>query len=173
MSRQKHFLYTSGDYIVGETNAGNLGLNYVYNNKYLLNIGYSASAKAESSLPEELTKSGKILSPAYHTDPFQNHENIHIMIGRILNLNRNKTVRIIIQGGPGISTSRKPKYSVIGNKYHYKMKATQSPCLTINPKLEMPFCSTLGFSLGPLLIVSSEQKYIGAGLGIMYGVLRN
>ncbi len=173
MSKQKHFLYTSGDVMVGETNGGKLGLNYVYNNKYLLNIGYSATNKTSAALPADYTKSGTEQSEALIGDgAFQNIENFHLMVGRFFNLNQKNTVRILLQGGPGVLTSRKPEFIGSGGQSDYSIKASQFPSLTLNPKLEFPFLYALGVSVGPMIIVSSEQNYYGAGIGFMYGIIR-
>ncbi len=171
MSHQKHFLYTSGDYMVGETNGGKLGLNYVYDNKYLVNIGYSATNKTAYPLAGEYTKSANSQSVSVAgSEGFQNIENFHLMVGRFFKLNRKNTVRLLIQGGPGVLTSRKPEYTLPGD--NYTTNISQFPSLTLNPKLEFPFLYSLGFSVGPMIIVSSEQNYYGAGIGFMYGIIR-
>ncbi len=171
LSQEKHFLYSSGDYIVGSQNGGKLGVNYVYNNKYILNIGYSATTKNEAQLPNEILKSATELIPANPTAAFTNSENIHFMVGRVFNLNKQGTFRFILQGGPGILTSRDPIYTVKSNVYEYDMESSKKMCLVLNPKLEIPLFSAIGVSAGPMVVMNNSTRYIGAGIGIMYGIV--
>ena len=171
LSQERHFLYSSGDYIVGNQNGGKLSLNYVYNNKYVVNVGFSATTKSEAQLPNEILKSATELIPANTTPAFTNSENIHLMIGRVFNLNEAKTVRFILQGGPGILTSRAPVYTIKSNMYEYENEASKKMCLVVNPKIEIPVCCAIGISAGPLAVINHDTKYIGAGIGIMYGIV--
>uniref|UniRef100_UPI0032175200 hypothetical protein n=1 Tax=uncultured Draconibacterium sp. TaxID=1573823 RepID=UPI0032175200 len=170
-SPQKHFLYTSGDYIVGQSNGGNLGLSYMYNNKYSISIGYAATKKVEQPIPKEFLKSGTELIPIIPDQPFQNFEELHLMVGRVFNLN--KRARILLQGGPGISNYREPDFKVSGNEYSHVMQTSKKLCLVVNPKVELPLLCTLGCSVGPIFVMNNEYKYMGLGIGLMYGVLRN
>lgn len=171
LSQERHFLYSSGDYIVGNQNGGKLSINYVYNNKYTVNVGFSATTKNEAQLPNEILKSATELIPANPTAAFTNSENIHLMIGRVFNLNKAGTFRFIMQGGPGILTSRNPVYTVKSNVYEYDMEASKKMCLVLNPKIELPLFSAIGVSAGPMLVMNSSTRYIGAGIGIMYGII--
>ena len=175
LSSQKHYLYSSGEYIVGNEQAGKLGLNYTYNNKYTISIGYSATFKSTISPPDNFLKSGTNLAPAYASEPFENTESLHMMFGRVINLYKKNGVRIIVQGGPGLSTFRTPEFSLIksGEMYDYQIATEKKLSLVLNPKIEMPLGNTLGCSLGPLVIINNNQNYIGAGLGIMYGIVKN
>ncbi|HPF50732.1 MAG TPA: hypothetical protein PK335_04110 [Draconibacterium sp.] len=171
LSHEKHFFYSSGDYIVGNQNGGKISVNYVYNNKYTVNIGYSATTKNEAQLPNEILKSATELIPANSTVAFSNSENIHLMLGRVFNLNKEGTFRFILQGGPGMITSRDPIYTVKSNVYEYDMEATKKMCMVLNPKFEIPLFSALGVSAGPMLVMNNSTRYIGAGIGIMYGIV--
>jgi len=170
---QKHFLYTSGDYVMGQNNGGNLGLSYIYDEKYSISIGYSATNKVEQSLPMEYLKSAENLTPINDDIPFKNFEDLHILVGRVINLNTSNTLRILLQGGPGISNYREPIFNITGDQYFHTTQTTKKLCFILNPKLELPLSCTLGFSVGPMYVVNNEQSYIGVGVGLMYGVLRN
>ncbi|WP_346859282.1 hypothetical protein [uncultured Draconibacterium sp.] len=173
LSPQKHFLYTSGDYVMGQNNGGNLGLSYIYNDKYSISIGYSATNKVEQSLPSEYLKSAEALTPINDDMPFKNFEDLHIMVGRVINLNASSTMRLLLQGGPGISNYREPIFNVSGDQYYHSTQTTKKLCFIVNPKLELPLSCTLGFSVGPMYVVNNAQSYFGLGVGLMYGVLRN
>ncbi len=170
-SHDKHFLYTSGQYIVGKCNGGSLGLNYVYNNKLTVSLGYSASNKETCSMPDEYLKSGIEYMPTSGVEPFQNNENIHIMLGRVFSLNKKSSIRFLLQGGPALSTVRAPEYEISGMQYDYQMKSSQKVSLVFNPKIELPLCCMIGFSVGPMIVINDTQQYIGAGIGLMYGIV--
>jgi len=171
LSQDKHFVYTSGDVVVGNKTSGKLGLNYVYNNKYIVNVGFSATAKTEAAIPNEILKSAIALIPANSTPAFVNSQNIHVMIGRVVKLNEEGTFRLLLQGGPGLYAKRSPSFTIDSNEYNYKMEVVSSLCLVVNPKVEIPLFSTLGVSAGPMAVINQNEKYFGAGIGIMYGII--
>nr|WP_319273106.1 hypothetical protein [uncultured Draconibacterium sp.] len=175
LSVQKHYLYSTGEYVVGKEQAGKIGLNYTYNNKYTISIGYSATLKKTMTPTDDFLKSASNLAPAYSTEPFENNENLHLMLGRIIPLDKQNSIRLVLQGGPGISTFRSPEFSLLtsGDRYDYNIATKKKLSLVVNPKLEMPLLSALGCSIGPMLIVNDEQKYFGASIGIMYGIIKN
>ena len=167
----KHFFYTSGQYIVGESNGGNLGLNYIYNKKLSISIGYAATSKTTIGLPDEYLKSGVEYTSANEVDPFQNLENFHLMLGRAFSLNKKSSIRLLLQGGPGLTTAREPEFVISGTQYDYQMKSSKKVSLVLNPKIELPLCCTVGCSVGPMIVVNGSQQYFGAGIGIMYGIV--
>ena len=171
LSNETHFLYTSGDFIVGNQNSGQVSLNYVYDTKYIIKIGYSATMKTEAGLPNEILKSATDLVPAFTSPAFSNSENLHVMVGRVLKLNREGTFRLLLQGGPGIYSKRAPTFTVKSNVYDYQIETTKSLCLVLNPKVELPIFGTIGVSAGPMAVLNQNEKYIGAGIGIMYGII--
>src|SRR5680860_343268 len=64
---EKHFLYASGDVMVGNYNGGDLGINYIINSKYSINFGFSASNKQTSSQPMDYLKSSENEIPVSYT----------------------------------------------------------------------------------------------------------
>lgn len=171
LSQEKHFLYTSGDFIVGKQTSGQISLNYVYNNKYTVNVGFSATTKSETMLPDHILKSATQMIPLNSATPFNNSENMHVMVGRVFKLSHDGSVRLLLQAGPGLYTSRDPVFSVKSNAYDFDIEANSSLCLVANPKIELPLFSTIGFSAGPMVMVNENQHYIGAGIGLMYGIV--
>ncbi len=168
-----NMLFTSGDYMVGKDNGGGLGLSFVHRNKYIIKIGYAATNKSTPGLPDEILKSSQELTLTNKIEPFENMENLYVMAGRVVRFKPNSRFRLILQGGPGISTFRSPKYSINGSSYNYKINTEKELALVLNPKMEMPLGSTLGVSAGPMIVVNKSQTYVGAGIGIMYGILAN
>lgn len=176
LSSQQHFLYTSGELIVGKQNAGKLGLNYVYNNKLCISLGYAATAKTASSLPAEFLKSATTPTPVNSVQPFDNSENLHLMVGTIFNLAKRKSIRLVLQGGPALSNKRQANFEYAGtNKQNYvtSMENTQKISFVMNPKIELPLCCMIGCSVGPMLVINDQEKYIGAGVGLMYGIVKS
>ena len=171
-------LYSSGDILVGECNGGKLELNYIHNNSITFNIGYFATQKVSCEFPDSYTKSTESSTLINQEYPFRNMENFHIQIGKAINLNTNNTIRIILQGGPGLTTSRSPEFfnnfsSAAGSNYNYQIQASKKLSLVLNPKLEVPLYKMVGFSFGPMLIWNNESNYFGAGIGLIYGIVRN
>ncbi|WP_163321605.1 hypothetical protein [Draconibacterium mangrovi] len=172
-STTKHCLYSSGEYLVGDQQAGKLGMSYTYNNKYIISVGYSATFKTTVTPSDNFLKSATNVTPATSVEPFENSENLHMMMGRIFNLNEKKNLRVVLQAGPGIATFREPEFALVNanSQYNFETKTSKKLSLVLNPKFEMPLHSTVGCSVGPLVVVNSNQTYIGAGIGIMYGLL--
>ncbi len=172
---KKHYLYSTGEYVVGEKQAGNIGLSYNYNNKYTLSLGYSATFKSFVSPPDAFLKSGTNLTLANPDKPFENTESLHLMVGRIFDLNEKGNLRVVLQGGPGIATSREPEFNLTpsGDQYYFETKASKKMSLVLNPKIEMPLFYSVGCSVGPMIVLDSNQTYIGAGIGIIYGLIKH
>ena len=173
--RTKHNLYSIGEYVVGDQQAGKIGMSYTYNNKYILSVGYSATFKSTVTPSDNFLKSATTITPATSAEPFENSENLHMMVGRIFNLNNKKNLRVVLQAGPGIATFREPEFALVNSnsQYNFETKTTKKLSLVLNPKLEIPLHSTVGCSVGPMVVVNSNQTYIGAGIGIMYGIIAN
>lgn len=174
-STTKHNLYSTGEYVVGGEQAGKIGMSYTYNNKYILSVGYSATFKSTVTPSDNFLKSATPLTPVTSAEPFENSENLHMMLGRIFNLNEKKNLRVVLQAGPGITTFREPEFAMVNasNQYNFETKTSKKLSLVLNPKIEIPLHSTVGCSVGPMVLVNSNQTYIGAGIGIMYGLIAN
>ena len=174
---KKHFLYASGDVMVGNYNGGDLGINYILNKKYSVKFGFSATNKPSTSQPLDFLKSSENEIPTNFNMPSENLENFHIMLGRVISFNSKEYVRIILQGGPGLSNARVPtnwqwrENNLYQSNYNYDMKINREISFILNPKIEFPLTSVIGFSIGPMLIISKEKSFFGAGIGIMYGII--
>lgn len=177
--RQKHYLYTTGDYVVGKNNAADLSLNYVYNKSISLKVGYSASSPEQSRLPTDYLKSTSNLAPTDINGPFENMESYHLLVGKVFNIGSAEKVRVVLQAGPGLSTQRTPVFwkradaTAFETNYDYTIHKKQMLGLVVNPKVEFPFSNMFGFSIGPMFIMNKETKYLGAAVGFMYGIIGN
>lgn len=174
---EKHFLYASGDVMVGNYNGGDLGINYIFDGKYSVKFGFSATNKQSASQPLDFLKSSENEIPPNFNLPSENLENFHIMIGRVISLNSKENFRIILQGGPGLCNARIPTNwqwqdnNLYQANYNYDIQIKKEISLILNPKIEFPLSSLVGFSFGPMIMISERQSFFGAGIGIMYGII--
>ena len=168
----KHLLYTNGSIMVGNSSGGNLGLSFVYNSKYSVEVGYSAiSSQLSSQIP--ILKSAIKSNNADITLPSQLMENFNIMAGRHINLNSKETIRFILQGGPGMSVMMEwinPEDNS-SNYVQSKLKKSNEFSFMINSKFEFPITDLFGFYAGPTLILNQEKSYLTFTVGFIYGVI--
>jgi hypothetical protein len=173
-SKNKHLLYANGDLMVGNNSGGNLGMSFVYNGKYSVEVGFSATSN-QFSTPVSGLKSANISNTTYAIIPNLNMENFNLMAGRHFNLNSNETIRFVLQGGPGISTimewiELQPENN---SKSYVKTKKlkTKDFSLMVNSKFEFLINDLLGFSAGPTLIMNHDKQFLSFSVGFMYGIL--
>lgn len=173
-----HYLFGSGDIIAGNYKGGDIGINYIYNNKFSIKLGFSISEKLVTTLPQDLLKSGQTLSSIGLKAPNENFENIHLLFGRVFSLDKKNKLRLTMQGGPGISAIREPEFSNNENNinpshsdYSISYQRTSHLSVIVNPKIEFPFASVLGLSVGPMVIVNEERTFWGTSIGLMYGIV--
>jgi len=173
-SRNKHLLYTNGDLMVGNSSGGNLGMSFVYNAKYSLEVGYSATSN-QFNTPLTGLKSASKSNSADVIPPGQLMENFNLMIGRHFNMNSEGTIRFVLQGGPGMSVMMEWVELQAGNGLNSIVKSKlvkeNDFSLMINSKFEFPITSLLGFSAGPSLIVNREKSFLSFSVGFMYGII--
>ncbi len=173
---EKHFLYGTGDVMLGNYNGGNIGMNYIYNSKYSVNFGFSVSSKSATNQLAESLKSAETNSIDIKV-PEEHLENFHLMIGRVFDLSPNNNIRVVIQGGPGVSAIREQVFTTINSNgtafsnNQIGFRKRQQVSLIINPKIEFPVTSILGFSIGPMLIVNDERTFLGVSIGFLYGII--
>lgn len=171
----KHLIYSQGDMMVGTNSGGNLGLNFVYNSKYTVQVGFSATSNQYGSSVTGALKSANMANPA-DLDPSMNMtENYHLMVGRLINLNQKGTIRFVLQGGPGMSVSMvADEIKNAGNQnqdFSNNAEKSKEFSVIVNSKFELPITKTFGFSAGPTLIANHERSFVSFGVGFMYGIL--
>jgi hypothetical protein len=173
-SRNKHLLYANGDLMVGNSSGGNLGMSFVYDCRYSFEFGYSAISNKFSTPISSLKSSGK-KSVTDELIPTLMMENFNIMAGRHFNLNENKTIRFVLQGGPGMSVmiewiNKMPDKNLDGS-VQGELTKTKTFSLMVNSKFEFPVTDLLGFSAGPALIFNHDKSYLTFNVGFMYGII--
>jgi len=173
---EKHFIYGSGDVLVGNYTGKDISVNYIYNNKFSVKFGFSASDKL-ASMPNFPLKSGEDVSSMPGHSPNENLENYHLMFGRVFRLDAKDKIRITVQGGPGISMLREPVVadnavnSVFNPNTDVNYEKTKNLSFILNPKIEFPIGCILGLSAGPMVMINEDRTFFGASIGFMYGVI--
>lgn len=168
----KHLLYSNMDLMVGNKSGGKLGMSFVYNSKYSVELGYSALSNQISYIP--ILKSANNSENSETLVPDEMMDNFNIMVGRHFNLNQKKTIRFVLQGGPGISVIREAfnhKSSDFNTYEPVITNKTNDFSIILNSKFEFPIVNLLGFSAGPSLVMNQEKSYLTFCVGIMYGIL--
>ncbi len=159
--------------MVGNNSGGNMGLSFVYNSKYSVEVGYSAgSNQFVNQVP--VLKSGSSSSAENFINPNEMMENYNIMVGRHFNLNSKETIRFIIQGGSGISVMIDELTEQTDNNSGFEKKEllkNRDISFMINSKIEFPITDLFGFSVGPTLIMNHEKRYLTLSVGFIYGII--
>ncbi len=173
-SKNKHLLYANGDLMVGNSSGGNLGMSFVYNARYSVEVGYSAISN-QFDTPITRLKSAKKADAADVITPILMTENFNIMAGRHFSLNTNETIRFVLQGGPGMSvmmkwTGQQPVNST-NSFIKNEMLKTKDFSFTVNSKFEFLITDLLGFSAGPTLIMNHDKRFLTFSVGFMYGII--
>lgn len=173
-SKNKHLLYTNSDLMVGNSSGGNLGMSFVYNTKYSIEVGYSATSD-QFNKPITGLKSASKSTSAAEIPPSQMMENFNMMVGRHFNMNSEGTIRFVLQGGPGMSVMMEWVELQAGNDLNSIVKSKlvkeNDFSLMINSKFEFPVTTLLGFSAGPTLIVNRDKSFLTFSVGFMYGII--
>jgi hypothetical protein len=156
----KHLLYSNLDLMMGTQAGGNLGMSFVYNSKYSVQVGYSSVSNKQAPLVP-LFKSATKTDNSSMEIPSEMMENYNIMIGRHFNLNHNGTLRFIVQGGPGMSVLHDS----------FASDKNQELSMMINTKIEFPIINLLGFSAGPTLVMNQERQNLTFCVGFIYGII--
>lgn len=167
-----HLLYAHGSFVTGNSNGGDIGLNFVYNSKISMSVGYSNTSKQfAAALPETLKSAEEAGSITQPTTSVDNMDNFYCILGRSFNLNTKKPIRFLIQGGPGLSYIMN-----IPDKDNFSFKTANRRSeisLVVNSKIEFPVSDVLCLSFGPSCIINKAQSFYGAGIGISYGIVKS
>jgi hypothetical protein len=173
-SKNKHLLYANGDLMVGNSSGGNLGMSFVYDCKYSVEVGYSATSN-QFTMPILGLKSADKSNTTDKIIPGQMMENFNFMAGRHFNMNTNETIRFVLQGGPGMSVMMDltdiPSGSNSNSFMTTKMIKTKDFSMMVNSKFEFLITDLIGFSAGPTLIMNQDKRFLTFSAGVMYGII--
>lgn len=173
-SKNKHLLYANGDLMVGNNSGGNVGMTFVYDARYSIEVGYSATSN-QFSTPITGLKSASKSNTTDVMVPNLNMENFNLMAGRHFNMNSNKTIRFVLQGGPGMSVMMEWVELQPDNHSNSfvinKLIKTNDFSFMVNSKFEFLIIDLLGFSAGPTLIMNHDKRFLTFNVGFMYGII--
>jgi len=173
--KTKHLLYSQGDMMVGCNSGGNLGFNFVYDSKYSVQVGFSATSNEHGPSINGALKSATSTNPAELSPNMDMTENYHVMLGRHFDLSPNGKIRFLLQGGPGIAVLMVAGQPVNESKNENNIisisEKSRELSVIVNSKFEFPIAKTFGFSAGPTLIANQDRSFVSFGVGFMYGVL--
>ena len=161
---------------MGNYKGGDLGVNFIFDKKYIVKLGFSATEKLPIVPPTDFLKSA-VNDVQKRESSFENFENFYVTIGRVVFLNSKEKVRFLIQGGTGFSNNRKPenwRWRVNDSNesvFQSDININRNFCFILNPKIEVPIAPVMGISVGPMFIYSSETSFFGAGIGLTYGII--
>jgi hypothetical protein len=156
----KHLLYSNFDLMIGTNAGGNVGMNFVYNSKYSVQVGYSSDSNTPVPFVQGF-KSGTKSQNSTTEIPVEMMENFNIMFGRHFDLSSKGTIRFIVQGGPGLSILHD---SFVSDK-------NQEFSMMINTKIEFPIIDMLGFTAGPTLVMNQKRQNLTFCVGFIYGII--
>ena len=167
-------LYANGDLMVGNSSGGNMGMSFVYDGKYSVEAGYSATSN-QFITPISRLKSASKSNATDIITPNQMMENYNIMGGCHFNMNKNETIRFVLQGGPGMSIMMELRDIPPGSNSNSFMKTEMIKAkdftLMVNSKFEFLITDLLGFSAGPTLIMNPDKRFLTFSAGFMYGII--
>ncbi|KAF0236326.1 MAG: hypothetical protein FD181_2763 [Prolixibacteraceae bacterium] len=159
-NQNKHLLYTNFDLMMGTNTGGNVGMNFVYNCKYSVQVGYSSDSNKPAQFVQGF-KSGTISETGASIIQAKMMENYDIMIGRHFDLSSKGALRFIVQGGPGMSILHDSSEPEKDREFS----------IMINTKIEFPIIDMLGFTAGPTLVMNQERQNLTFCVGFIYGII--
>lgn len=176
---EKNALYSTGEIAFGNYLGMNLNLNYIINEKYSFQIGYSGNIREAKSQPPDFN-SGLvgIFTLGFAQFHFDHMDNYQILVGKIYHLDERGHIRFNLAGGMGYTVITEPTNwepvagFTLGNNYTYDTDRHSTVSLIINPKIEFPFTRIVGLTISPMLQINKDRTFIGIGFGTMIGLLR-
>ena len=176
---EKNAFYSTGEIAFGNYLEINLNFNYVINEKYSFQIGYSGHIRDSKSVPQDYS-SGLvgIFSLGFGQLHFDQMDNYQILVGKIYNLDERGNIRFNLAGGIAYTVITEPTNwepvsgFTLGENYTYDIDKHSTISLIINPKIEFPFTRIIGLTISPMLQINKDRAFIGIGAGAMIGLLR-
>ena len=175
-------IYANGEMNFGNYWGGNFGLNYVYQEKYALQLGLTGNMRKAKSIPEDYTVGAiGIFALLGANTPLDQWVNYSVSFGRVFKLNPSGTIRMVPSIGIGYKIYTKPENwmkiqegsSTWTENYSYEYIDYNAISLIINPKIEFPVIRYWGLTVSPMVQISRNGTYVGIGFGKMIGLLRD
>lgn len=178
----KNLLYGDVGLFWGNHTGFELGINYIRNEKYSVQISYYHHIIEAQEMPEDFRTSSLFnFSPVIFPEvnvPDINHS-FNILGGYVHNLNPKRTMRLNLQAGIAFlhmqyATNFQKKGSplLFGDNYRYDFKYRNTIGVIINPRIDFPFFKGYGLSISPLVEFGGRKTTYGIGLINIFGLTR-
>ena len=174
---ENNWLYLSLGGALGSHLGASISADYVYNNKYSLEIGWEQLVRSSQNKPSDYSSGLAGLLFLNLLKPYEQSDLFQFQAGRVLILNETKSIRLNLMGGLAFTRIKdafdfSPVDSAfLTENYTYEYKEYSTISLVIAPRIE--FATPIyGISLSPRFICNKDIIYIGLSLNHMIGVLR-
>lgn len=178
-----HAIYMTVESGAGNYFSSNLNLNYVYKENYSLKIGYTGSVRKAVSQPDDY--SGGLIKSVFLSglsNPKDMLKSYHLSLGKIVNLDKSRNIRLNLLFGVGHTTITEPENwkktnnslieDMVTDNYTWDYADSHGISYIINPKIEFPFTRYIGLTVSPMVQINKERTYFGVGAGVMLGLLK-
>lgn len=174
---EKNWLYLSLGGVVGSHLGASVSADYVYNNKYSVELGWEQYIRSSQNKPDDYSSglAGLLLFNLFQ--PYEQSDVFQLQAGRVLLLNETKSIRLNIMGGLAYTRIKDAfdfspvNSSFLNENYTYEYRKYSTISLVIAPRIEFA-TRFYGISLSPKFIYNKDVIYFGLGLNHMLGVLR-
>lgn len=170
--------YTSNEITVGNYKGFDMNFNFINKRDQIFKIGYSCVLRKSANTPENFSNGlGGLISFGL-SNALQRIETFQVSVGKILPGKHIDSPRWNLTAGLGYTTISTPtdwqpnSSGWLAPNYTYDFRKQRTISLVLNPKIEFPFSGIYGFSLSPLLQISTKSFYAGIGFGSLFGRIR-
>lgn len=174
---EKNWLYLNLGGVFGSHLGASVSADYVYNNKYSLEIGWEQYIRSSQNIPDDYSSGLAGLFLLNLFKPYEQSDVFQFQAGRVLILNESKSIRLNLMGGLAFTRIKdafdfSPVDSAfLAENYTYEFKKSNIISLVIAPRIE--FATPIyGISLSPRFIYNKDIVYFGLSFNHMIGVLR-
>jgi hypothetical protein len=164
----------TGNYNVGFS----FDLNYIYDSKYSLLLGYSGFFQHPVSAPEDYSIGLATLFSFGLERVYDQVHNWNLLGGYLIHLNQKETLRLHFRAGGAYSRRLIPvnwePINTVGitENYQYDYFENIGAALVFNVELEWAYIHFSGNSLETVLMVRDNDVFIGIGISGSLGLLR-
>lgn len=180
---ENHAIYLSGEVGGGNYFNTDLNLNYVFKESYSLQVGLTGNFRKAVSQPDDYF--GGLIKTVFSfglSSPKDMLEIYHISAGKIINLNRSKTIWANLLVGVGYTTIEEPTNwqkvggsiieDMVKDNYTWDWEKRHGVSFIVNPKIEFPLTQLWGLTVSPMVQINKDRTYFGIGVGSTLGLLR-
>ena len=145
-----------------------IDLNYIYKNKISLSFGCVEGFYTPENPPTDYNTQEAYLYGDHST-------HVYFAVGKIIKIKRFKKTRLNLSTGLAYTkhyvNDNFVKSNQYSNEYSFDVKTQNDLSLVLNPKLEIPLLSWVGFQLSPKVVLNKKKSFYGLGFGLMLGKL--